>query len=124
MAEFLIYNKDHWMDKMTPERYQELMKTPNFAQKYLSRYQRGDVVEVREDGFYTSTLKGDLTKASTKAFRVISIPGLKPDKKYMEPVLDGDKVTKRRRYRIQDGDTKTVHTVSKIEDLTLTDKSI
>jgi len=100
------------------------MKTPNFAQKYLSRYQRGDVVEVREDGFYTSMLKGDLTKASTKAFRVISIPGLKPDKKYMEPVLDGDKVTKRRRYRIQDGDTKTVHTVSKIEDLTLTDKSI
>lgn len=119
MAEFLIYNKDHWMDNLNQEEYNKLVSTPQGQAKYLARYQRGDIVEVREDGFYTSTLKGDLSKW---AFRVVVVTGLKADIKYMEPIMQGDEITKRRRYSILDGVLKTVHTVSKIEDITLTDK--
>ncbi len=116
-AEFLIYNKDHWMDALTQTQIDEyVQKYPNFMDKYDARYQRGDIVEVRPDGFYTSTLKGDLSKW---AFRVVVVTGLKAENKYMEATL-----TKRRRYNILDGMTKTVHTVSKIEDITLTDKSL
>lgn len=116
-AEFLIYNKDHWMDALTPQQLIEYNKKyPGFQVKYDARYQRGDIVEVREDGFYTSTLKGDLSKW---AFRVVIVTGLKPENKYMESTL-----TKRRRYNIMDGATKTVHTVSKIQDIILTDKTL
>ena len=125
MAEFLIYNKDHWMDSLTQGQIRGYTKNnPNFMDKYNARYQRGDIVEVREDGFYTNTLKGDLTQASTGAFRYVSIPGLEADKAYMEPVMGGDTIAKRRRYSIQDGNTKTVHSVTNIADITLTDKSI
>ena len=114
-AEFLIYNKDHWMDSLTPEQLVEYVKKyPNFQAKYDARYQRGDIVEVREDGFYTSTLKGDLSRW---AFRVVVVTGLKADNKYVESTP-----TKRRRYNIPSGATKTVHIVSKIEDVALTDK--
>ncbi len=121
MAEFLIYNKDHWMDNINQEEYDKLMAHPHGAEKYLSRYQRGDIVEVREDGFYTSTLKGDLSKW---AFRVVVVTGLNVDNEYVKPVMDGEVMLKRRKYNILDGATKTVHTVSKIEDITLTDKNI
>lgn len=115
-TEFLIYNKEHWMDALTSEQVAEYVKKySNFQVKYDSRYQRGDIVEVRPDGFYTSTLKGDLSKW---AFRVVVVEGLKADKMYMEGT-----VTKRRRYSIPDGATKIVHTVSKIEDITIIDKA-
>ena len=116
-AEFLIYNKDHWMDALTPQQVTEYVnKYPNFQAKYDARYQRGDIVEVREDGFYTSTLKGDLSKW---VFRVVVVTGLKADNMYVEPTP-----TKRRRYNILDGATKTVHTISNIGDMTLTNKSL
>ena len=115
-AELLIYNKDHWMDALTPQQLIEYNKKyPSFQAKYDARYQRGDIVEVREDGFYTSTLKGDTSKW---AFRVVVVEGLNADNMYVEPTL-----TKRRRFNIMDGATKTIHTVSKIEDITLTDKT-
>lgn len=121
MAEFLIYDKDHWMDKINQEEYDKLMATEYGAEKYLARYRRGDIVEVRPDGFYTSTLNVATAKWP---FRVVVVTGLKSDNKYVEPIMQGDTIIKRRRYAISDGATKMVHTVSKIENITLTDKSI
>ncbi len=120
MAEFLIYDKSHWIDKLNQKEYDKLMAHPHGAEKFLSRYQKGDIVEVQEDGFYTNTLKGDLSRWP---FRVVSIPGVKPDKMYIEPIMDGDTILKRRRYSISDGATKKVHTVTKLKDVTLTDKN-
>lgn len=120
MAEFLIYDRDHWMDKLNQEEYDKLMTHPHGAEKFLARYQRGDIVEVRSDGFYTSTLNVATAKWP---FRVVVVEGLKPDNKYAEPIMQGDTIIKRRRYNISDGATKMVHTVSKIEDITLTDKN-
>ena len=104
------------MDKLNQVEYDELMAHPPGVEKYLAHYRRGDIVEVRPDGFYTGTLKGDLSKWP---FRVVVVTGLKPDQKYVESTE-----TKMRRYNIQDGATKKVHTVTKIEDITLTDKGI
>lgn len=115
MAEFLIYDKDHWMDKLNQEEYNKLMSHPHGAEKFLSRYQRGDIVEVREDGFYTSTLTGDLSRW---AFRVVIIPGLKSDKKYMQSTE-----TKRRRYAISVNDG-VVTTRATINDVGLQDKEL
>ena len=116
MAEFLIYNKNHWMDVMTAERYAELIKRPSFAEKYLARYQRNDVVEVRPDGFWTGPKAKGFNK---EAFRVISVPGLKPDEKYM-----GASAHKRRRFSISTGALQEVTVVSNINDLTIMDKGI
>ena len=120
MAEFLIYDKDHWMDKLNQAEYDEQMKHPHFAEKFLARYQRGDIVEVQSDGFYTSTLKGHLLKSP---FRVVSIPGVKPDKMYMEPVMQGNVILKRRRFSIPTGVSQKITTVASMNDLTLTDKN-
>jgi len=55
MSDLLIYNKIHWMDKLSDEEVAERIKqNPNFELKYNSRYQKGDVVEVRPDGFWAT----------------------------------------------------------------------
>lgn len=114
MAEFLIYNKSHWMDLLSQEQIAEyVQKYSTFQKKYDSRYQRGDIVEVREDGFYTSTLKGDLSKW---VFRVVVISGLKPDKMYAEV-----SPTKRRRFAIPVNDG-VVTTRLNLSDAGLQDK--
>jgi len=72
MAEFLLFNKDHWT-KGKPEETQE---------KFLGCYKKGDVVEVREDGYW------DTRGFNKKAFCVIKIPKmpLKDAQKYMGPL--------------------------------------
>ena len=47
--ELLIYNTDHWFDLESSERKAELNKDG----KYDSRYKKGDIIEVREDGYWT-----------------------------------------------------------------------
>lgn len=114
MAEFLIYDKEHWMDKMTAERYAELIKRPHFAEKYLSRYQRGDIVEVRPDGFWTGA---NARGFNEDAFRVVSVPGLPPDKKYMESTG----AERRRRFAVSVNDSK-VTIRPKMNDVGLQDR--
>lgn len=116
MAEFLIYNKNHWMDALSKEQIEEYIKRyPNFQAKYDARYQRGDIVEVRKDGFYTSTLKGDLSRWS---FRVVCVPGLPVDKSYTQ-----DTKRKRRRYAISTTDG-AVTTRTSINEVGLQDKEL
>jgi len=120
MAEFLIYDKDHWMDKLSQEEYNKLMENPHWAEKFLSRYQRGDIVEVRPDGFWI----GPKAKGfNQEAFRIISVPGLKPNKMYMEALMNGDVTLKRRRFSISTGATQKITTVTSMNDLALTKKN-
>ena len=72
MTEFLIYNTDHWMDALTEVEVAEYEnRYPNFRSKYNARYQRGDIVEVREDGFW-----GDGPYPRKDVFRVVRVPGM------------------------------------------------
>ena len=53
MAEVLIYAKNHWMDSLTEQEVADrITENPNFENKYNSRYQQGDIVEIREDGYW------------------------------------------------------------------------
>ena len=115
-TEFLIYDKDNYMDKLTPERWNELSQDSSWAEKYLARYQRGDVIEVRPGRFWT----GPKAKGfNTEAFRVVFVFGLKPDKKYMESATN-----KRRRFSISTGALQKITAVSNANDLTITDKVV
>ncbi len=117
MAEFLIYDKVHGVDTLTPMQLakyaQKYPKT--FQIKYDAHYQKGDIIEVREDGFYTNTLKGDLSRWP---FRVVQVTGMKPDKKYMT----GDDKYKRL-FNIPTGDGKKIHIAASLQDITLIDKN-
>ena len=104
MAEFLLYNKDHWMDALSQADINEhIAKNKHFQQKYDSRYQKGDVVEVRPDGYWTDgTRKG----FGSNSFALLTIPGmsLEDAKKYTEPeeIIENEIRTtvKRRKYQI------------------------
>ena len=114
MAEFLVYNKTHWMDLPSKDRpgllgydnvTRKINKRPMLAAnrskalslhwaKYTSRYRPGDIVEVREDG----APSGRLEKTGVD---FISVPmTLANAKHFMEPLLDGESIKYRRRYRI------------------------
>jgi len=72
MAEFLIYNKDHWMDALDQQKLDEYcFKYPNFMEKYNARYQRGDIVEIHEDGFW-----GTGPYPRKDVFRVVRVTGM------------------------------------------------
>jgi len=120
MAEFLIYNKDHWSKsvKLTEEQ----------VEKFKGCYKNGDVVEVREDGYW------DKRGFNKEAFRVVKKVGLEVADAihYIEPlekitvseVGEEDKVEtlERRKYQI----TNVVTAESKIasvEDLTIITKT-
>ncbi len=82
MAEFLIYNKDHWMDSLsTAEIIERVKDNEHFQAKYNARYQRGDIVEVQPDGHWTN--RGTW---SEHAFVLVVIWGMSKEEtqKYME----------------------------------------
>ncbi len=114
MAEFLIYNKTHWMDLPSKDR-PDLLGYDNVTQKinegpmlaadrskalanhwhgYTSRYRPGDIVDVRKDG----APSGRLEKTGVD---FISVPMTFANAKhFMEPLLDGESTKYRRRYQI------------------------
>ena len=123
MAEFLIFDKDHWMDEPSPDRpdltgYEDVQRRINdeqisseaktkkllrLEQKYDARHQRGDIVEAREDG----RPRGKKEPESF-AFIRVTMPFAEA-KEYMRPLEDvqneGTKseirtLLKRRKYRL------------------------
>ena len=53
MAEFLVFAQKHWMDDLTTEEIQNYaMRSDTFMDHYDARYQRGDIVEVQENGHW------------------------------------------------------------------------
>ena len=104
MAEFLIYNKDHWMDIPSKDRpdlrgyknverkiledsalsiEQRTKKLGLHEMKYTARYQRNDFVEARRD----NGPRGKLEEASFAFLQVPSI-NLKDGKQYVVPDVD------------------------------------
>lgn len=73
MAEFLIYDKDNWLDALTPaEVMNKAMQFGGeaFLKKHEHRLRRGDIIEMHEDGFW------DNRGFDEEAFRLVTIPGL------------------------------------------------
>ena len=92
--ELLIFNKPHYMDSLTLE---EIAKIP--AAKYNARYQRGDVVERRLDGFWNKRGCGK------ESFSVVKVPGVEVTYDITKPLEDlkdpENPVTlKRRQYNV------------------------
>lgn len=54
MADLLIFDKDHYMDSWTSvELTNRIKDDPTIEEKYNRRYQKGDVIEVRPDGYWS-----------------------------------------------------------------------
>jgi len=100
MAEALIYWMDHWMDALRPNEVNAMKKAdPDFEDKYNRRLQRGDIIELREDGFWAN--RG----FDRKAYAVIKVPGLElnplwVEALYEEQISENPKVLKRRRFNV------------------------
>jgi hypothetical protein len=116
MAELLIYNATHWMDKLSSEQWEHYRaKHANWEAKYAGRWQKGQVVEIRPDGFWSQAglyPRRDL-------FRVLLLPGVKPeDVRYL--LAEGNH--ERRRYVVNSGAAAAVATVTDVRSLSVTDK--
>ncbi len=104
MAEFLIYDRDNWMDVPSKDRpaltghenvRQKIMNDSSLSleqstmalgfheMKYTARHQRGDIVEARRDG----GPRGKLEEASFAFLQVLSV-SLEEARGYCEPKLD------------------------------------
>lgn len=122
-AEFLIYNKDHWMDALTQEQLAEYVKKypKTFMDKYNGRMTGGDVVEVRPDGYWTGTKAPGYDKS---VFLMVSKPGLsfKDAKYYGTPLRDSDKIVKKRKYNFSNVTDKQV--INDFSEITITEKRI
>jgi len=133
VAEFLIYAKSHWMDE--PNEYerqmllidaktdltveQKLKAKDVFAAKYNARYQPGDIVEVRPDGYWGEPEEKNKHGWNHKVFALVKVPGLKVDTEYMAALedtidLEHPVLLKRRKYTVtrlelQPGDVRTIN---------------
>ena len=59
MAEILIFNREHWMDKLDEKQLAAYVeKYPKFMDKYNARTQKGDIVQIEDDGHFTGTGRG------------------------------------------------------------------
>jgi len=97
--EFLIYNQAHWMDALKENDITEYIKKyPDFQYQYDMRYQKGDIVEVRLDGYWT----GEKAKGyNRKAFALV-VCSLQEDSFYLgESEYNTEKkAIKKRRYSL------------------------
>jgi len=53
VAEILVFNREHWMDKLDEKQLATYVeKYPKFMDKYNARTQKGDVVQIEDDGHF------------------------------------------------------------------------
>jgi len=98
MAEFLVYNKEHWMDALSPmEVAVRIANDSRFKEAYDTRDRKGDVIEVRPDGFWTDGKRKGFGAA--KGFALLVVPGLKAEtaKKYQRELYDDPTLPNRER---------------------------
>jgi len=81
-VEFLLFWKDHWMDAWDAAKVASLKE--NERRKYEARNQWGDIVEVREDGYW------DTRGFDKEAFMVLKVPGMALDTDKMAVLRDAD----------------------------------
>ena len=105
MAEFLVYNKENWMDALTQKQIDEhLVDDDDFMTKYNARDQKGDIIEVREDGYWTD---GKRKGFGSPAFSLVTIPGMSySEAQYLlemyfeDPDADEQKILKNRKHQM------------------------
>jgi len=129
MADLLLLNVDHWMDKLTTQEVADREKAkPGFQAKYNRRSQKGDVINVQEDNYYADTQTGK------GKFKILRLPGvkredaihyLKPLEKLIGVSIKGEpqyETVRRFKYRVNTAtlDAKLA-TISKVEQPTATD---
>lgn len=93
--ELLLFWKDHYMDSWDAAKVASLSAQEKID--YDRRFQWGDVVEVREDGYWSA---GHL---DTESFCVVKVPGLEYDADKMDALWDfsdfaNPVMTKRRKW--------------------------
>jgi len=97
MADLLIFDKANYMDSWTPEELAKRIKDdPGVEAKYKRRYQKGDIIERRIDGYW-SGVKGK--KFDNHAFCVINVSDndmIDSDR----PLYDNQIILKKRKYNI------------------------
>lgn len=112
-AEFLIYDMDNWMDKLDPTTLKKYLADGKLTQEeYDNRDQRGDIIEVRPDGFWN-------TRGCGKGqFRVVKVPGLA-----VEDVKEWGTTNEygRRKYAILNNDGKDKQVISLLANIQLKD---
>jgi len=87
MAELLIFNRKHWMDDWDEKQLAEyVQKYPKFMFKYNVRQQKGDVVDVKDDGHWTGPGRG----YDKESFDVVIVKGKTAEElKYLrEPLTE------------------------------------
>lgn len=87
MAEILILNHDSWMEALTEKQLAEYVKnySEKFMDKYNSRQMKGDVVQIEDDGHFTSKGRG----YDKRHFDLVIVKGkTKEDlKEYSKPLI-------------------------------------
>jgi hypothetical protein len=118
MAELLIYNTTHWMDKLNSQEWEDHGRSdPVWAQRYAARLQKGHVIEIRADGFWSST--GQYPRRDV--FRVVLIPGASIDDVTYLTQIDENGL---RPYKVLSGSGRDVVTVGDLSELTVVHKGV
>lgn len=76
MAEYLVYNKDHWVDVMIAEGHPDVSNLD--MDKFATRYTKGDIIQIYEDGICTEP------PAPTSPFVIIKCNKQAVDRIYQE----------------------------------------
>lgn len=79
MAEYLVYDKDHWVDVMIAENHPDVGRLD--MDKFATRYTKGDIIQVYEDGACTEP------PAPTSPFVIIKCDKQAVDSMYQKPKI-------------------------------------
>lgn len=94
--QLLVLIKRHWFDDL-PANQQAIL---NASGRYNRRYVIGDIVEVREDGYWLGADNSVVRGWNRRAFVVLEITGDAVDKAYEKIVESNGEVLFKRRYKI------------------------
>jgi len=125
MAQFLIYNKQHWTKALSAQ--DKAAWTTHEINKFAAVHEEGDIVEVREDGYWKTPAYPNGRNFRTDTFRVVDKPGLSVEKyKCMMdsvdqdfPSLNGKTYLQYRRRGKVDVSDNVVDKLNKISEVTL-----
>jgi len=100
MADLLIFDKANYMDAWTSEELAKRIKDdPEVEAKYKRRYQKGDIIERRENGYWSGAKGRNFDKS---AFCVVNVPDddmIGADRPLYDN-LDNRVILKKRKYKI------------------------
>lgn len=115
--QLLIYNNIHWFDKLSMS--EQIAK--NIDGKFNSRYKKGDVIDVKPDGFWVDENDEVVRGYNPAIFRVIECPEMSREEAevYLEQSIDESnpkkvKLKLKRKYSL-DLDLSTVNTHKKFK---------